>query len=72
MTSGWRGTLAASVRATASSSTTARVVIAGSATGYSFGGPDSGHNVVSDAKDKTDDDLDGFSSSGVGDKEQNP
>ena len=61
-----------SVRDTASLSTTARVVTAGSATGDSFGGPDSGHNVIFDAKDKTDDDLNGFSSGGVGDKEQNP
>ena len=61
------------VRAAALSLTMARMVTAGYAIGDGFEGFDSGRNVIfGNAKDKTNDVLDGFSSGGVGDKEQNP
>ena len=51
------------------SSTTVRVVTVGSGTRDDF----NGRNVVfGGTKDRTDDDLDNYSSGGVGDKEQNP
>ena len=69
MTSGWRGTAAASVRVAALSSTATRVVTAGLTTNNDFGD----RNVIfDDSKDMTSDDLNGFSSSGVDDKEQHP
>ena len=62
----------ASVTAAALSLMTTRVVIAGLTTGDGFGGLGSERDVVFDgAKDKTNNNLDGFSYGSVGDKEQN-
>ena len=69
VTSGWRGTATASVRVASLSSTATRVVMASLTTNNDFGG----RNVMfDDSKDMTSDNLNGFSSSGVDDKEQHP
>ena len=74
VTLGWTGTTAAtSVRATALSSTAVRVVTTGSITSDDFSFPNSDRDVVlGGAKDRTDDNLDGFSFCDVADKEQHP
>ena len=53
--------------------TMVRVVMVGSETGDDFDDLDSCRDIIfGGSKDKTSNDLDGFSSGGVGDKEQNP